>query len=130
MFHRARDVGVHTKSQASAHERAVAGVRDGLIGLGQDVTWTAHHFGVRFSLTSRVTELDMPRRFVDEQTRGPFRHFRHEHVFEPTVSGSVMIDRIHFSAPFGVFGTAVERVVLTRYLRRLIETRGKYLAGH
>jgi ligand-binding SRPBCC domain-containing protein len=129
MFDLARDIGVHTESQSGSNERAAAGVTDGLIGLGQDVTWHARHFGIPFSLTSRVTEFETPGRFVDEQTRGPFRSFRHEHLFEPAVGGSVMIDRIHFSTPLGVLGKVVENLVLERYLRRLIEERGRYLAG-
>ena len=128
MFDLARDIDVHTASQSDSGERATGGVTGGLIGLGETVTWKARHFGLPLSLTSRVTEFDAPHRFVDEQTRGPFNVFRHEHVFEPTASGSVMIDRVQFTAPFGLLGRIVERVVLKRYLMRLIENRGEYLA--
>ena len=133
MFDLARDIDVHTASQSDSGERATGGVTGGLIGLGETVTWKARHFGLSLSLTSRVTEFDAPHRFVDEQTRGPFRVFRHEHVFEPAGSGSgpgsVMTDRVQFTAPFGVVGRLVEKLVLERYLRRLIEERGRYLAG-
>jgi len=40
-----------------------------------------------------------------------------------------MTDRIEFEAPFGPAGLAAERLGLTRHLRRLIETRGAYLAA-
>jgi hypothetical protein len=78
MFDLARSIDAHTESQAGSAEEAVGGVTRGLIGAGQDVTWTARHFGIRFSLTSAITEFDPPHRFVDEQTRGPFKAFRHE----------------------------------------------------
>jgi len=129
MFDLARDIDVHTASQSDSGERATGGVTGGLIGLGETVTWKARHFGLSLSLTSRVTEFDAPHRFVDEQTRGPFTSFRHEHLFEPTASGSVMTDRVQFTAPFGVLGRLVEKLVLERYLRRLIEERGRFLAG-
>lgn len=131
LFDLARDIDAHLGSQADAGERAVAGVISGLIGLGEDVTWKARHLGVRFTMTSRVTAFERPHRFVDEQIRGPFRSFRHEHVFEPDDddAGCVMIDRIRFEAPFGPLGRLVERVLLERYLRRLIEDRGRYLAA-
>ena len=129
MFDLARDIDVHTASHSDSGERATGGVTGGLIGLGQTVTWKARHFGLPLSLTSRVTEFDAPHRFVDEQTRGPFTSFRHEHLFEPTASGSVMTDRVQFTAPFGVLGRLVEKLVLERYLRRLIEERGRFLAG-
>jgi hypothetical protein len=48
MFDLARSIDSHTRSQASSGERVVAGVTDGLIGLGQDVTWSARHFGIVF----------------------------------------------------------------------------------
>jgi ligand-binding SRPBCC domain-containing protein len=129
LFERARSIDLHTESQAAAGERAVAGVVSGRIGLGEEVTWRARHFGVRLRLTSRITALDAPHSFTDEQTRGPFRSFRHEHRFEPDGSGSVMTDRLTVRAPFGVLGRVVERLVLVPYLRRLIEQRGAFLAG-
>ncbi len=137
LFDRARSIDEHLGSMAGTRERAVAGVTSGLIGEGEEVTWEARHFGVRMRLSSRVTELDFPTRFVDEQVAGPFRWFRHEHVFSALPGGtggggdggSRMVDRVEFAAPFGVLGVVVERLVLRGYLRRLIEERGRYLAG-
>nr|WP_217274890.1 SRPBCC family protein [Rathayibacter sp. VKM Ac-2835] len=129
LFDRARSIDLHTESQAASEERAVGGVVSGTIGLGEEVTWRARHFGVPLRLTSRITAFDAPHSFTDEQTRGPFRSFRHEHRFEADGGGSVMTDRVSFRAPFGVLGRIAERLVLARYLRRLIEERGAFLAG-
>ena len=127
VFDAARDVDLHVGSQAGAGERAVGGVTTGLIESGQKVTWRATHFGVPFSMTSRVTELDRPHRFVDEQVRGPFRSFWHEHVFTPTGAGTTMVDTIRFRAPLGPIGSLVERALLGRYLEGLIVERGAFL---
>jgi len=129
MFDRARDIGLHTASQSAADERAVAGVVTGLIGLGEEVTWRARHFGVPLLLTSRITTFDAPHRFVDEQVRGPFARFRHEHLFEADGTGSVMIDRLEYAAPLGPLGGIAERLVVTRHLRRLLQARGAFLAA-
>lgn len=129
LFDRARSIDLHVDSQKHSGERAVAGVTSGLIGEGQEVTWRATHFGIPFTMTSRIAQLDFPRSFTDEQVRGPFKAFRHVHEFEPTATGSVMTDRVEFTAPLGVLGAAVERLVLARYLERLINTRGRFLAG-
>ncbi|TDT85839.1 hypothetical protein DFO47_101258 [Arthrobacter sp. AG258] len=129
LFDRARSIDLHVDSQQASGERAVGGVISGLIGHGQEVTWRARHFGVPLTMTSRITHLDYPRSFTDEQLRGPFKAFRHVHDFAPTATGSVMTDRVEFTAPLGVLGTAVERLVLARYLKRLIIRRGGFLAG-
>jgi ligand-binding SRPBCC domain-containing protein len=78
-------------------------------------------------MTSKVTELERPVRFVDEQVRGPFRRFRHEHVFEARRSGTLMTDRISFQAPVVGVGWAVERALLGGYVKTLIKERGSYL---
>ena len=43
--------------------------------------------------------------------------------------GSIMTDRVEFTAPFGLLGRIAERLVLRRYLEGLIAVRGLYLAG-
>lgn len=108
-------------------ERAVAGVMSGQMGHGDTVTWSARHFGIRFYLTSKVTEFTRPTRFVDEQTSGPFKHWWHEHEFIADGNGTWMIDRIEFSAPFGVLGRIGEKLVLNRYMEKLIRQRNQWL---
>lgn len=129
LFDLARSIDVHVESQKGSGERAVAGVRSGLIGEGQEVTWRARHFGIPLTMTSRVTQVDFPRSFTDEQVRGPFRSFRHVHEFEATPGGCIMTDRVEFAAPFGLLGRAAGKLVLRPYLQRLIRDRGRFLAG-
>jgi ligand-binding SRPBCC domain-containing protein len=128
LFDLARSVDVHVDSQSGSGERAVAGVTSGLIGAGQEVTWRARHFGLPLTMTSRITHLDFPHSFTDEQVKGPFKAFRHVHDFAATATGSIMVDRVEFTAPLGVLGRAVERLFLARYLEGLILRRGRFLA--
>ncbi len=122
-------IDAHLESFEHSGERAVGGVTAGVIGLGEFVTWRARHFGITWTMTSTITEWDRPRRFVDEQRRGPFRTFRHEHRFEPVDHGTRLLDRVEFEAPFGVLGRAAERLVLARNLRRLIDVRNTFLVS-
>lgn len=48
----------------------------------------------------------------------------------PSEDGSTtMVDRITFSAPFGVIGSVAERILLRPYLRHLIRKRNLYLVS-
>ncbi|WP_127819197.1 SRPBCC family protein [Microbacterium sp. CPCC 204701] len=125
LFDVSLDIDAHVASMSESKERAVAGVTTGRIGLGETVTWRARHLGVWFILTSEISEMDRPTRFVDRQVRGPFTTFVHEHRFEPHLSGSRMTDHITVGAP--VFGRVVERLILVPYLRRLIAQRNAHL---
>jgi hypothetical protein len=128
-FDRSRSIDAHTASMAASRERAIAGVTSGLIGLHEEVTWRAWHFGVPIRMTSRITQMATPTSFVDEQVRGPFAFFRHEHRFEPgSDGGTMMTDRVRFAAPLGIAGRAAELVV-GPYLKRLIENRNGYLSN-
>ena len=79
-------------------------------------------------MTSRITVCERPYRFVDEQTRGPFRMLRHEHLFRALRLGDTqMTDRMTVSAPLGPVGAVVTRLLLAPYLRRLLERRAAHL---
>lgn len=108
-------------------ERAVAGTTTGEIGLGESVTWSARHFGIRFRMTSQITALERPTRFVDEQISGPFKRWWHEHEFIVHDGTTLMVDRIEFNAPFGLLGRLVEKLTLERYMQRLVQQRNEWL---
>ena len=123
----ARDIDLHARSMAHTNERAVAGRTSGPIGLGETVTWKARHFGITWSLTSLITVADAPTRFVDEQVRGPFASFRHEHRFESIAGGTRMVDDWQHVAPLGPLGWIADRVALERHMRGLLESRNRAL---
>lgn len=129
LFDLARRIDVHKASMVQSREEAIDVVTSGLISLGEEVTWRAWHFGMPLRKTSRITEMRIPGYFVDEQDKGPFRRFRHVHEFTQDSVRTTMVDRIEFVAPFGPFGRMVEKLLLGRYLQRLIETRSRHLAG-
>lgn len=126
-FDCSRDLDLHLTSMAHTGEQAIAGRTTGLIGMGEEVTWRARHFGVEHEHTSQITAFDPPRHFRDEMTRGRFRRFVHDHYFEPTSSGTQMRDVLEFSSPGAVIGRIVDRLVLTRYLKRLLERRSQII---
>lgn len=128
LFERARSIDAHKDSMAKSREEAIGGVTSGLISVGEEVTWRAWHFGLPLQMTSRITEMKPHDYFVDEQVNGPFKRFRHVHEFSQDSMGTTMIDRIEFEAPFGLLGRLVEKLVLGRYLKKLIETRNEHLA--
>jgi ligand-binding SRPBCC domain-containing protein len=106
----------------ASRERAVGGVKSGLIDGGQEVTWEARHFGVRWRMTSRITAFDRPRRFVDEMIEGPFGSFCHDHQFQEHGDGTLMTDVLEFRtrpAPVRPIGDPLAKA----YLRRLMTIR-------
>lgn len=81
-----------------------------------------HGFPVRWQ--SEITAWEPPRRFVDEQRRGPYRLWIHEHRFEPRDSGTLAQDRVRYSV-FG--GALVNRFLVEPDLRRIFAFRQQKL---
>ncbi|OPH60346.1 cell division protein [Paenibacillus ferrarius] len=126
-FDMARSIDIHAQSTSQTNERAVGGVTSGLIECGQTVTWEAVHFGVKQRLTAKITEMDYPLRFVDEQVRGAFKRFRHTHEFYTTENGTQMIDVFDYTSPMGWLGKLADVLFLQRYMKGFLIKRNMYI---
>jgi ligand-binding SRPBCC domain-containing protein len=82
--------------------------------------------GVPIRWRSEITVFDPPCRFVDEQRRGPYRVWHHEHLFEESPGidrgppGTNVIDRVTY-AHFG--GDLVHRYLVRPSLERIFAFR-------
>ena len=56
--------------------------------------------GVPVRWRTRINVWQPPHRFVDEQLRGPYRQWIHEHTFEPQDGGTLARDVVRYSVPF------------------------------
>ena len=127
VFDLARSVDAHQDTAAATGERAVAGVTTGLLGLDEEVTWRAKHFGVVQHLRVKMTQFDRPAHFQDVMLEGAFRSMQHDHSFEEVDGRTVMRDRFEFVAPLGFLGRIAERLFLVRYMRSFIVERNAVL---
>jgi ligand-binding SRPBCC domain-containing protein len=77
--------------------------------------------------TSKITRYEPPTFFQDVMTAGLFKTFEHDHRFQEQDSATVMRDELRFSAPLGVLGLMVERLVLRNYLIHFLRERNKFV---
>ena len=123
VFDLARSIDLHQDSMSHTKERAIAGKTEGLIGLGETVTWEATHFGIKQNLTSIITVCDRPNRFSDSMVSGAFARFDHDHVFEEIDGKTMMRDVFDYGSPLGFLGNIADFLFLESYMKRLLEKR-------
>lgn len=123
LFDLSRSVDAHVASSGSTGERPVGAIRSGLLELGDEVTWSARHLGVRQRLTSRITAYDRPRYFRDSMVRGAFRRFDHDHLFEEREGGTLARDVFDYESPLGVLGRLADVLVVERHMRAFLTER-------
>ena len=109
------------------NEKTTAGKLSGLIELNETVTWQAKHLFKERSLTVKVTAMQKPYSFIDEQVSGDFVSMKHEHYFKPVQNGTIMIDQFYFQMPYGTIGTWVSSLYLTSYMKKLLEQRNQFI---
>jgi ligand-binding SRPBCC domain-containing protein len=76
--------------------------------------------GIPMRWRTEIEVWEPPHRFVDRQIRGPYRLWRHEHLFSEQSDGTSIIDRVEY-APFG--GEIAQRLVVARDVERIFAYR-------
>jgi ligand-binding SRPBCC domain-containing protein len=126
-FDLTRNIDAHVLAPSPLKHRAVAGVTSGMINLGEEVTWEGTFLGLPQRMTSKIVALDAPREFTDEMQRGPFKRWRHTHLFEPRRDGTLMTDHVVFASPLGPLGAAFDAIFLKRFMERFLVSHNRYI---
>lgn len=125
VFDLIRSIDLHTVSTSATNEKAIAGRTSGLIELNETVTWRAKHLGVYQTLTSIITASERPHYFVDEQKKGIFKSFKHEHLISEENGVVLSTDYFTYESPLGFLGKIADYLFLEKYMTRFLETRNK-----
>jgi ligand-binding SRPBCC domain-containing protein len=87
------------------------------------IKWLA--FPIRWKTI--ITDYRPPLLFVDEQAKGPYSYWRHQHTFADTGAGVKICDRLEYALPFGVLGRMAHAVIVRKQLRSVFEYRQQQL---
>lgn len=80
--------------------------------------------GLPLRWRSEVTVWEPPHRFVDEQRRGPYRQWIHEHRFREGDGGVLAADHVRYAAPGGAL---LQALFVGRDVRRIFDYRARRL---
>ncbi|MCA9237814.1 MAG: SRPBCC family protein [Planctomycetales bacterium] len=80
--------------------------------------------GLPIKWRTEITAWEPQHRFVDEMLRGPYRWWRHEHLFEPCDEGTRVIDKVQYGVPGGA---PVHWLLVGRDVRKIFAYRQQSL---
>ena len=95
------------------------------IAAGTLIDYRLRLHGVPIRWQSRICVWEPPFRFVDEQTRGPYRRWHHEHTFEPVDGGTLCRDIVDYAVPGG---RLIDAIFIRHDLRKIFLFRLRRLA--
>lgn len=83
--------------------------------------------GIKMIWVTEITHIEEMRYFVDEQRRGPYSMWHHQHFIEPTDKGVLMTDIVSYSPPFGSLGVLANSLFINKLLNTIFNYREKTL---
>ncbi len=79
--------------------------------VGAQISYQLRVHGFPLRWRSEITAWEAPHRFVDEQRRGPYPRWIHEHRFEEADGGTLCIDHVRYAV---LKGSLVNRLFVRR----------------
>ena len=92
---------------------------------GAVIQYRLRLYGIAMGWLTEITVWEPPFRFVDEQRRGPYRTWIHEHTFLESAGGCEVRDFVRYDAPGGWLAN---RLFVGRNVRRIFEYRARKLS--
>lgn len=84
---------------------------------GQIITYTVKPLlGLPIFWMTEITHVEPLKMFVDEQRKGPYSIWHHEHHFRPVEGGVEMLDLVHYALPLGSLGNLMHPLVKKKLL--------------
>ena len=78
---------------------------------------------VRFNWTTKNTDVTEPFYFIDEQIRGPYKIWRHEHQFREINGGVLMTDIVTYEIGKSFLGWLAGKLFVHRKVREIFDYR-------
>lgn len=127
VFDLSRSISLHKLSMQHTKENAISGITSGLLQKDDSVTWESMHLGKKRIMVMKITEMESPSMFVEEQTNGEFKSFKHLHFFKTVENGTILIDYIDYQTNLGIIGVVLEKLMLENYIKSLFLKRNEFI---
>ncbi len=87
-------------------------------------------FNIPLNWMTEIMHVEKPWFFVDNQKKGPFSIWHHQHHFQEVNGGINMKDIVHYAAPMGILGLPVEKTIIKKRVQHIFDHRYKVLEDH
>ena len=91
---------------------------------GQVMTYTVRPLlGIPLEWMTEIIQVEPLKYFIDEQRKGPYKLWHHQHHFKAIDGGTEMIDLVHYRVPFGLVGNMANALIVKKELEKIFSYR-------
>lgn len=76
---------------------------------------------------SEMKNIKKPNYFEDTQVKGPYKHWLHQHILEPTADGTKVVDLVEYQVPLGILGRLLHPIIVKPKLKKIFNYRKKHI---
>jgi ligand-binding SRPBCC domain-containing protein len=109
---------------------AFAGAPPSEMRPGLTISYRLSLFGLPVRWTSLIEIYEPQVRFVDRQTHGPYKLWRHLHEFRAVPGGTEVRDQVDYELPLGPLGQVAHALFVRRTLDRIFAYRREMITRH
>ena len=81
--------------------------------------------GIKLDWVTEITQVNEKKFFIDEQRRGPYNIWHHEHHFKEVEGGVEMHDILSYHVPFGFIGSIADLLFVKNKVEEIFKYREK-----
>ena len=130
VFDLSRHIALYKLIFQSRKEKLNSGAASTLVGKNETITIVAKHAGRARMMMMKITTLQRPSLFIEEQVKGDLQHYKHEHHFKAVQNGTIIIDILEFGTPRDIIGKIFGKVYFKKYLEELLRKRTELIRSY
>jgi ligand-binding SRPBCC domain-containing protein len=85
---------------------------------------------IQLDWCTEITHIQEGQFFVDEQRKGPYNIWHHEHHFKSVEGGVLMTDILHYDVGMGIFGWIAGKLFVDNKVKQIFEYRKEILGKY
>jgi ligand-binding SRPBCC domain-containing protein len=130
VFDLSRHIALYKLIFQSRKEKLTSGAASTLVGKNETITIVAKHAGRARMMMMKITTLQRPVLFIEEQVKGDLQHYKHEHHFKQVQNGTIVIDLLEFGTPKDIMGKVFGKMYFKKYLEELLRKRTELIRSY
>lgn len=89
-----------------------------------------HMLNIPINWCTEITHIKEKMYFVDEQRKGPYSIWHHEHHFKAVADGVIMTDILHYDIGKSIFGWIAGKMFVNKKVKSIFAYRFKMLESY
>jgi len=84
--------------------------------------------GLNLNWVTEITQISKMKFFIDEQRRGPYSIWHHEHHFKEVEGGVEMRDILYYCVPYGILGRLADKAFVSNRVKQIFLFRNQKIS--